>query len=115
MFLFIRTTRDASYATHDDMRGHTGGLITIGKGIIQGKATKQKLNTKSSTEAEWVGASDYIPWTVWAKWFLEDQGYKLRRNIFYQENESAMKLESNGKKSAGDKSRHINIRCFFHN
>ena len=87
--------------------------MAMGRGIIQGKASKQKLNTKSSTESELVGASDYIPWTVWAKRFLEGQGYILKRNIFYQDNESAMKMESNGRKSAGDKSRHINIRYFF--
>ena len=69
---------DASYGVHDDMKGHTGGLMTLGRGIIQGKATKQKLNTKSSTESELVGASDYIPWTVWAKWFLAEQGYILK-------------------------------------
>ena len=104
---------DASYTTHDDMKGHKVGLMTLGKGIIQGKATKQKLSTKISTETESVGASDYISWMVWTKWFLEDQKYKLRRKIFYQDNESAMKLESNDRKSAGDKSRHINIRYFF--
>ena len=81
--------------------------------MIQGKASKQKLNTKSSTESELVGASDYIPWTMWTKRFLEEQGYILKRNIFYQDNESAMRMESNGRKSAGDKSRHINIRYFF--
>ena len=109
----LHTYVDASYAIHSDMKGHTGGLLTMGLGIIQGKATKQKLNAKSSTEAELIGASDYIPWTVWVKWFLKDQGYKLRRSIFYQDNQSAMKMESNGMKSAGDKSRHINIRFFF--
>ena len=96
-----------------DMKGHTGGLMTMGLGILQGKATKQKLNAKSSTEAELIGASDYVPWTVWVKWFLKDQGYKLNRCIFYQDNQSAMKLESNGMRSAGDKSRHINIRFFL--
>ena len=85
----------------------------MGLGILQGKATKQKLNAKSSTEAELIGASDYVPWTVWVKWFLREQGYKLSRSIFYQDNQSAMKMESNGMKSAGDKSRHINIRYFF--
>ena len=95
------------------MKGHTGGLMTMGLGILQGKATKQKLNAKSSTEAELIGASDYVPWTVWAKWFLREQGYKLNRSIFYQDNQSAMKMESNGIRSAGDKSRHINIRFFF--
>ena len=60
-----------------------------------------------------VGASDYILWSVWAKRFLEGQGYILRRNIFYQDNQSAMKIESNGQKSCGEKSRHIDIRYFF--
>ena len=57
----LQTYVDASYAIHTDMKGHTGGLMTLGRGIIQGKANKQKINTKSSTEAEFVGDSDYIP------------------------------------------------------
>ena len=71
------------------------------------------MNTKSSTESDFVGVGDYIPWTVRAKSFLEEQGYILRRNIFNQDNESAMKMESNGRRSAGGKSRHINIIYFF--
>ena len=71
------------------------------------------MNTKSSTETEVVGASDYIPWTVWAKRWLQVQGYVLKRNIFHQDNEIAMRLESNGMRSTGDKSRHIHIRYFF--
>ena len=46
------------------MQGHTGALMTLGRGIIQGKASNQKLNTKISIETEVVGAIDYIPWTV---------------------------------------------------
>lgn len=109
----MRTYVDGSYAVHMDMKGHTGGLISLGKGIVHSKSTKQKLNTKSSTETELVGASDYIPWTLWSKRFLECQGYKMTRNIFYQDNESAIKMEKNGLKSCGEKSRHINIRYFF--
>ena len=60
----LETYVDASYAVHHDMMGHTGALVIVGRGIIQGKASKQKLNTKSSTETEVVGASDYIQWTV---------------------------------------------------
>ena len=69
----METYVDASYAVHHDMKGHTGGLLTLGRGIVQGKASKQNLNTKISTETELVGASDYIPWTVWATWFLGEQ------------------------------------------
>ena len=98
----METYVDASYAVHHDMRGHTGGVLTLGRGIVQGEASKQKLNTKSLTESEVVGASDYIPWTVWAKRFLGEQGYTLGRNIVYQDNISAMQMESNGMKSCGE-------------
>ena len=36
-------------------------------------------------------------------------------NIFYQDNESAMKLERNGRASCSNKTRHIHIRYFFVN
>ena len=62
-----------------------------------------------------MGASEYIGWTLPAKQFLEKQGYNLKRNIFYQDNESVMKLEQNGRASCSKKTRHIHIRYFFVN
>ena len=109
----LTTYVDAAYATHMDMRSHTGGLISLGKGVIHAKSSKQKSNSKSSTEAELMGASDFIPWTLWLKRFLEGQGYTMDRTIFYQDNESAIKMEKNGMRSCGEKSRHIQIRYFF--
>ena len=47
------------------MRGYTGGAMTLGKGVFHTKCAKQKLNTKSSSETEVMGASDYLPWTLW--------------------------------------------------
>ncbi len=66
----FRTWVDASYATHQDMKSHTGGAMSFGRGVILCKSAKQKLNTKSSTEAEFVGASDYLPSTIWVKNFM---------------------------------------------
>ena len=109
----LHTWVDSSYATHQDMKSHTGGVMSFGRGVIHARSNKQKLNTKSSTEAEVVGVSDYLPFNIWVRMFMEDQGYKLKENILYQDNESAIKLESNGRMSAGQKSRHINIRHFF--
>ena len=77
------------------------------------KSTKQKLSTKSLTEAEVVGSSDYLPNVIWAKIFLAEQGYELPNNIFYQDNQSAIRLEYNGRASCGQKTRHIDIRYFF--
>jgi len=81
--------------------------------VIACKSTKQKLNTKSSTEAKVVGASDYLPSTIWAMNFLRAQGRPIRTSDFQQDNQSAILLEKNGRTSAGQKSRHINIRHFW--
>ncbi len=109
----IRTWVDASYATHEDMKSHTGGIISFGTGGLFCKSSKQKLNTKSSTEAELVGASDYLVNIIWLKMFLEAQGIPVTSNILKQDNQSAIRLETNGKASAGKQSRHIDIRYFF--
>jgi Reverse transcriptase (RNA-dependent DNA polymerase) len=109
----IRTWVDASYAVHPDMRSHTGGVMSLGTGAVICKSSKQKINTKSSTEAELVGATDYLPNMIWSKMFLEAQGHPIQENIFEQDNESAMRLERNSRASAGKQSRHINIRYFF--
>ena len=45
--------------------------------------------------------------------FLAEQGYELTENNFYQDNQSAIRLEKNGRASCGQKSRHIDIRYFF--
>jgi Reverse transcriptase (RNA-dependent DNA polymerase) len=109
----ISSWTDASYAVHPDMRSHTGGAISMGTGAIMCKSIKQKLNTKSSTEAEVVGASDFIPSTIWARMFLEAQGYSIDENIFFQDNKSAILLERNGRASSSQRTRHIDIRYFF--
>ena len=101
---------DVSFAVHHDMRNHTGGGITFGRGVLMSCSVKQKLNTTSSTESEVVGAADYLPNTIWLMKFLECQGYKLKKSILHQDNESAIKLERNGKRSSSRRTRHIDIR-----
>jgi len=49
---------------------------------------------------------------LWTKHLLAEQGYDYKQ-ILQQDNRSAMLLESNGRKSAGTHSHHINIRYFF--
>jgi hypothetical protein len=55
------------------------------------------LNTKSSTEAEVVAVDDMMPQVIWSRYFLEAQGYGVTDNIVFQDNQSAMLLEKNGK------------------
>lgn len=93
------------------MKSHTGGVF--GHGTINAKSLKQKLNVKSSAEAEIVGASNYLPWVIWVVKFMRHQGFTIDTNVFYQDNLSAMKIKQNGRKSCGQKSRHNDIRDFF--
>ena len=74
-------------------------------GVLIPKSSKQKINTKSSTEADVVGASDYIPNIIWSELFLKYQGILLQSNDFNQDNQSEMKLEVNGKRFCGPGSR----------
>jgi hypothetical protein len=86
---------DALFGVHPDMKSHTGGVMSLGKGGAYGTSTRQKLVTKSFTEAELVGVSDVLPQVIWTRNFLIAQGYKVRDSGMYQDNKSAILLEEN--------------------
>lgn len=104
---------DASFAVHPNMRGHTGGGLTMGRGFPIVSSTKQKLNTRSSTESELVAVDDMMPSILWTRYFLKAQGYNVSDNIIFQDNKSTMLLECNGKASSSKRMKHINVRYFF--
>ena len=87
----------------------------MGRGMVNCKSSKQKLNTKSSTESEIVALSDYVPYNLCFKNFMKEQGYEIQKNVVYQENRLAMKVEINVRNSCTGNSRHIDIRYFFTN
>ena len=65
---------DALFAVHPDMKGHTGGAMTMGTGFPLDKSTKHKLNTRSSTESEIVAVDDLILQIFWVRLFFEGSG-----------------------------------------
>ena len=103
---------DASFAVHKDMRSHTGATLTLGSGVISSISTKQKVNSRSSTEAELIGVDDVVSRILWTKLFVEAQGFKVK-TIVLRDNTSSMKLEENGKASSGKRTRHFNIKYFY--
>jgi hypothetical protein len=104
---------DASFAVHPDFKSHTGAVMMLGKGAMQSIARKQTMKVQSSTEGELVTVDDAATMILWTKLFLEAQGYEVDKNIVYQDNKSAILLETNGKRSSGKRTRALNIRYFF--
>jgi hypothetical protein len=91
---------DASFAVHPNMRGHSGGGLSLGRGFPIVSSTKQKLNTRSSTETDIVGADDFMPAICWTRYFMKAQGYQVRDNALLQDNMSSILLKKNGKASS---------------
>ena len=87
--------------------------MSLGKGSVYSMSRKQKLNTRSSTEAELVGVDDGITLVLWTRLFLMHQGIHLRDNVVYQDNQSAIRLERNGRSSCGRQTRHFTTRYFY--
>ena len=60
---------DGSYGVHNDFKSHTGGCMSLGKGTVYSTSIKQKINTKSSTEAEVMSVADVLPQILWIGYF----------------------------------------------
>ena len=103
---------DASFGVHHDGKSQSACTITLGKGSTYAKASKQKMNTKSSHESELIALSDGGGQVLWSREFLLEQGYKIGPAIVFQDNMSTIQSIQKGR-PCGEKSRHINLRYFW--
>jgi hypothetical protein len=87
---------DASFAVNEDIKGHTGGTLSLGHGSLYCTASGQKLVGQSSTEAELIGVYDVLPQVLWTRYFLEARGMTVNDNVVYQDNKSSILLETHG-------------------
>ena len=109
--IIVNCYADASFAVHHDNKSHGGIAISCGHGFVWCKCSKQRMVTKSSTEAELVTLSDAVSMAAWSIQFLRGQGYNVIPNLF-QDNLSTIALANAGR-STSDRTRHINIRYYF--
>ena len=108
----VTTFIDASFATHPDMKSHSGVCITLGTGAYYSKSTTQKLNTTSSCEAELVALAKGLQQSLWSSYFIENQGYPNVPVTVLQDNQSTIRLVENGGPTS-ELSRHIRIGFFW--
>ena len=108
----LRAYVDSSFGTYDDCKSVTGIVIMLGNAPVYFKSSKQKIVTRSSTEAELVGISDALSQILWTREFTMAQGIPLGPAILYQDNKSTIFLAEKGR-STSERTRHIKIRYFF--
>lgn len=110
----VKAYIDAAYGVHTrNGRSHSGCVIVLGGGgPVYAKSAKQKIVTKSSTEAELVAVSDHASQAIHLRNFISAQGYETGPAIIYQDNLSCLALMKRGGPGS-ERSRHINIRHFW--
>ena len=104
-------TVDASYATNDDSRSHTGFTLHIGKdsGAIMATSKKQKIIADSSTIAEFIATHIVAKEILWCRRLLLSLGYpQLEPTILFEDNKSTISMIKN--KCNGKRTKHIDVR-----
>jgi hypothetical protein len=103
----------ASYGIRSiDRRSQTGVVVQLGQATLIARSGKQKLVTKSSTEAELVACSDSLVYGIVLKNILDELGVSHRGILMHQDNLSTIALLNNSKPSS-IRTKHIDIRYFF--
>ena len=73
--LIVSGYTDAGFMTDpDDFKSQSGYVFILNGGAVDWKSSKQKTVADSTTEAEYVAASEASKEAVWIKQFLEDLG-----------------------------------------
>ena len=105
---------DAAFGVYHstDYRSTSGAAIKLGGNTIWTKSTKQKLNAKSSTEAELIAVSDALPHIIWTRDFLLEQGYDVPPTTLFQDNLSTITMIHNGR-GTSPQTRYIAVRFFW--
>ena len=87
--------------------------MTLVRDAVMLLSRKQKVNTRSSTETELVVVDDTIGSVLWSLYFMQSQGLDMKCARIYQDNNSAILLEMNGRQSSTKRTKHIKTKYFF--
>jgi hypothetical protein len=71
--LVLKGYTDASFQTnHDDLRSQSGFVFVLNGGVVSWKSSKQETTTDSTTETEYIAASEAAKEGVWIKKFVTE-------------------------------------------
>jgi hypothetical protein len=60
--------------------------MSLGQEMALSYSWKQKINTKSSTEAELVRVDDSLGYILLARYFKQELGFDMEESLLYQDN-----------------------------
>ena len=104
---------NAACAVHPDMKSHTEDMMTVSKKAMTSPFIKQKVNSKSFTEAELIKVNDTIVKVLWAMKFSHCQGFSACECIVHQNDKSVILLKTNERSSAEKRLKHLNVKYFY--
>jgi hypothetical protein len=107
----LYATVDASYATHDDSKSHTGLTLHIGKdsGAVIAISKKQKITSDSSTIAEFIATHLVAKEIIWCRGLLKSLTFPQKQpTILFEDNKSTISMIKN--KCNGKRTKHIDVR-----
>ena len=112
--LQLYCSADASFGNHKDRKSQSGIMITLGQNNapIQVISRKQKLVTRSSTEAELVALNLAVEELLPLRHIMEELGYSQKPIIVEQDNKSTIILATRGS-GRSERARSIDIKYFW--
>jgi len=111
--LELRAFSDADWAGDPtDRRSTTGYCFFLGDSLISWRSKKQRIVSRSSTEAEYRALADTSQELLWLRWLLADMGVvHTSATTLYCDNRSAIQIAHND--VFHDRTKHIEIDCHF--
>ena len=104
---------DASNRTHEDYKGHTGAMMSLGGRAVISSSWKQKITTKSSSESELAALDDALTTILWTLYFIEAQGCSIEQNIIFEDTLFTINLAMNSAFLSSNRTKHIKARYYF--
>jgi Reverse transcriptase (RNA-dependent DNA polymerase) len=105
---------DASYMSHPDFKGHTGGIITFGpeSGLMVAHSRKQRIITRSSTESELVAIDEVKQYATFCANLLSELSDQPVLVRIFEDNQSTIAMVRKGE-SNNISTKHIAKRYYM--
>jgi len=95
----------------DRRRSISGYIFTLCAGAVSWKASLQSIAALSTTEAEYVAATEGVKEAMWLRGLIMELGVSQSTTIVYSDSQSAIHLSKND--TYHSKTKHINIKYHF--